>query len=58
MLEGWVAPASIVVWKSKIGRAKVCGGYGDRSSFDAPSGVCFVITYDFVALATGSSVIK
>lgn len=52
MLERWVAPSSVVVGKSKIGRAEVRGGYGNRSSFYAPSGVSFIVTYDFVALST------
>lgn len=52
MLEGWVAPPSIVVWKSIVWRAKVRCSDGDGFSSYAPSGISFVVTNDLEALPT------
>lgn len=56
MLEGRVAPPTVVVRESGVRRAEIGGSDRDGSSFDAPPGVSFVVTDDPVALPTRSPV--
>lgn len=58
MLEGRIAPASIVVWESKIRWAEICCSNRHRSAFNTPSGISLIITYDLVALSTRSSIVE
>lgn len=58
MLEGRVAPPTIVIRESVVWRAEVGGGDRDGNSFDAPPRVGFVVTDDPVALPTRSPVIE
>lgn len=52
VLEGRVAPASIVVWKGKIWWAEIGCSNGHRCAFNTPPGISLRITHDSVALST------
>lgn len=58
MLEGRVAPPTIVIRKSVVWRAEIGGGDRDGNSFDAPPGVSLVVTDDPVALPTWSTIVE